>query len=245
MADHSSSNRASPSEVQRRLVFSLLRPVARLARRFQLPLKTIEELARLAYYAEARRDQTPQAEIAQQFGKSLRTIGSLERKLRSDFLAPETEVEAFRRVEDALAQAPLTADALAKRLGLDEAEITRLLQGLLASGRATKQADGHYALDRRFQSLVQQDLKARVDGLNHQLDVILGAVQARFLAPARESMARTLDFVVRPEDVPAFADAIVRTLRAQVIDAEEAALKQGGFDGYGLTVALAPTDSDD
>lgn len=239
------ADKTSTSELQRRLVFSLLRPVARLARRFALPLKAVEELARLAYYAEARRDQTPQAEVARQFDKSLRTIGSLERQLRSDFLAPEEEVEAFRLVEAALEQAPLSAAELSARLGVDDAEITRRLQGLLAAGRVTKAGDGAYALDRRFQSLVQEDLKARVDGLNHQLDVVLGAVQARFLAPSREAMARTLDFVVRPEDVPALADAIVRTLRAHVTDAEEAALKRGGFNGYGVTVALAPSDTDD
>lgn len=235
----------STSELQRRLVFSLLRPVARLARRFALPLKTIEELARLAYYAEARRDQTPQSEVARRFGKSLRTIGSLERMLRSNFLAPEAEVEAFRRVEAALEQEPATIAEMGERTGMDPDEVGRLLSGLVAAGRVLEQVDGRYALDRRFQSLVQDDLKARVDGLNHQLDVVLGAVQARFLSPSKEAMARTLDFVVRPEDVPALADAIVRALRTQVIDAEEAALKQGGFSGYGVTIALAPRLEDE
>lgn len=239
------SESTSPSELQRRLVFSLLRPVARLARRFALPLKTVEELARLAYYAEARRDQTPQAEVARRFGKSLRTIGSLERLLRSNFLAPEVEVEAFRRIEAALEQEPGTIAEVGERAGMDLDDVTRLMRGLAASGRVVKQPDGRYALDRRFQSLVRQDLKARVDGLNHQLDVVLGAVQARFLSPSREAMARTLDFVVRAEDVPALADAIVRALRSEVIEAEETALKKGGFDGYGLTIALAPRAEDD
>ena len=231
---------ASPSELQRRLVFSLLRPVARIAHRFRLPLKSIEELARLAYYAEARRDQTPQAEVAVRFGKSLRTIGGLERQLRSDFLAPEAEVEAFRRVEAALEQGPLDVEAVAKRTGLPSGDVARLMRGLTTTGRAKKQTDGTYALDHSYRSLVQQALKARIDGLNHQLDVVLAAVQGRFLAPEREAMARSFDFVVRPEDVQSLADAIVRGLRTQVIDAEEAALKTGGFQGYGVTVALGP-----
>ena len=165
--------------------------------------------------------------------------------MRSNFLAPEAEVEAFRRIEAALAQTPCTLAEVSARTGLQTEDVERRLSGLLAAGRVLEQADGQFALDRRFQSLVRDDLKARVDGLNHQLDVVLAAVQARFLSPSREAMARTLDFVVRPEDVPALADTIVRMLRTQVIDAEEAALKQGGFEGYGVTIALGPLPAED
>jgi hypothetical protein len=240
------ANTTSSSELQRRLLFSLLRPVARLAQRFDLPLKSLEELARLAYYAEARRDATPQAEIARRFGKSLRTIGTLERQLRSDFLAPEAEVESTRQIEGALAQGPLSQAVLIERAGVEASQANRLIKGMVATGRLLRQSDGTIALNRAFVSLVQSDLKARVDGLNHQLDVILDAVQARFLAPKKEASARTLDFVIRADQLPGLADAIIRLLRAEVIDAEEAALKTEGFEEYGLTVALAPkSDSSD
>lgn len=233
----------SSSELQRRLIFSLLRPVARMAQRFDLPLKSLEELARLAYYAEARRDQTPQAEIARRFGKSLRTIGTLERQLRSDFLAPESEIESTRKIEAVLAQGAMPQSELAECSGLEADQAQRLIKGMLATGRLLKQGDGRIALNRSFVSLVQSDLKARVDGLNHQLDVILDAVQARFLAPKRDAVARTLDFVIRADQLPGLADTIVRLLRAEVIDAEEAALKGEGFEEFGLTVALAPKPS--
>ena len=77
-------------ELQRRLVFSLLRPVARLSALFDLPLKSLEELARLAYLEQLRRGgAASQAEIAEAMQMSVRTVASLEKRYRGDFLAPE------------------------------------------------------------------------------------------------------------------------------------------------------------
>lgn len=237
-------------ELQRRLVFSLLRPVVRLCRRFRLPLKTLEDLCRLAYFEEARRrGDVSQAEVARAFGKSLRTIGTLEKQYRGNFLAPEHEIESTRAVEQAFAHGPRTVDEVVGSLDdLSSDEVRRTIVGLAAAGRIVT-VEGvplSYRLDHRFVSLVRGDLNARVDGLNHQLDVIGQAVSARFLSPQRESVARSLSFVATPKGVEALGDELVRELRGRVIETEEAALKSGQpFQRFGVTMALAPMENDD
>ncbi len=237
-------------EFQRRLVFSLLRPVVRLCRWFRLPLKTLEDLCRLAYFEELRRrNDVPQAEIARAFGKSLRTVGTLEKQYRANFFALEQEVEFSRAVEQAFAHGPRTVDEVAAALepGAPE-DVLRVVTGLVSAGRLRpmKTVPASFELDHRFVSLVRTDLAARIDGLNHQLDVIAHAVSARFLAPQRHSVARSLSFVATPADAKVLGDALVRELRARVIDTEEAALEGGdAFQRYGVTLALAPMENND
>lgn len=232
-------------ELQRRLVFSLLRPAARLSRLFRLPLGTLEDLCRLAYFEEVRRGgATPQAEVARIFGRSLRTVGQLERASRENFLAPEHEVERTRRLEDALEAGPLTAAEAAERLGESADELRGVLEGLAAAGRVDRLADGRFALDHTFVSLVRQDLTARIDGLNHQLDAVTAALLTRFFNPSAPTLARTLSFVADPATIEALGQRLAREMRAACGDAEEAALVEGRAEGrverYAATLALAP-----
>jgi hypothetical protein len=236
---------ASATELQRRVVYSLLRPAVRLARRFRLPLKTLEELVRLAYFEELRRGRgLAQSEVARIFGKSLRTVGMLEKQARGDFLAPEREVELTRRVEDAL-DTGSTADAVADQLGEPVDAVERVVAGLLGAGRAERLPDGRVALDRSYVSLVSEALVARVDGLNHQLDVLVSAVSARFLNGRGPATARTLSFVGTDEIIEALGAELARLARQKCGDAEEAALEAGGHRDFGFTFALAPLDEDD
>lgn len=231
-------------ELQRRLVYSLLRPAARLSRLFRLPLKTLEELIRLAYFEELRRGgAVPQSEVARVFGKSLRTVVQLEREYRDDFLAPAHEVERTRRVEDALEGGPLRAAEVAGRLGEPADEVRCLLEGLAAAGRVARDADDRYVLNRAFVSLVRDEIGARVDGLHHQLDVVTAAVVTRFLDGARPTVARTLSFVAAPEDVERLGQTLARAFREACGAAEDAALHKGGHARFGATFALAPMDA--
>lgn len=231
-------------ELQRRLVFSLLRPVARLSRLFRLPLKTVEELCRLAYFEELRRGgAVPQADVARVFGRSLRTVVQLEREYRDNFLAPEHEVERTRRIEDVLESGPLDAAEVARRLGEDAAVIGCVLEGLAATGRVARDGDGRYVLNRAFVSLVRDDFAARIDGLNHQLDVVTAAVVERFLDGARPTVARTLSFVGTPEDVERLGRTLIRVFREACGETEDEALRKGGHARWGATMALAPMDA--
>lgn len=241
----------SISELKRRLLYTLFQPAAALARRLHVPLDEFESLGRLAFYEELRgRGGMTQSEVAKFFGKSLRTVTSVEKQLQSDFLAPAREVELSRRVEERLSEKTWTPEALCVALGeSDEDEIRRILESLVHAGRAARadcaSESAAYSGVERYHSLVQSDLVARIDGVRHQLSVILAAVQARFLAPpddAKPSTARTLAFMGRPDDVAAMAEAIVREIRLRAIDVEESALQAGEYGHFAMTVAVAPSE---
>lgn len=240
-------------ELQRRLLFSLLRPAARFCRTFRIPAAVFEDLARLAYYEELRRrGGLSQAQAAAASEVSLRTVSRLERSLGTEFLAPEDEVELERRVERLFEAESLDADQAVARLPDVPANVVqRVLDSLTAAGRLKREGEPpRYANGASFASLVRSDLKARVDGLNHQLDTVLASVRARFFArpePAATppiGVARTVSFRLRPEDAPAFAAALVQFVRAQVGEAEAAALAQGGGEPCAITLALAPMPED-
>ena len=223
------------------MVFSLLRPVARLSRLFRLPLGTVEDLCRLAYFEELRRGgATPQSEVARVFGRSLRMVGQLEREYRDNFLAPEREAERARRLEDALEAGPLTSAEAAQRLAEDPYELRGVLEGLAAAGRVHHLADDRFALNHAFASLVRADLTARIDGLNHQLDVVTAALLTRFFDEKAPTIARTLAFVADPATVEALGQRLAREMRTACGEAEDAALDSGRARRYGATLALAP-----
>ncbi len=245
----------SPLELHRRLIYSLLRPVVRMARRFRVPLKGVVELARLAYFEELRREGgSTQNGIADDLGVSRRTVATLEAQHKSDFLAPERELEFARAVEHSLADTPESAAEVAARLddrGGDDVEVQRVLDALAASGRAAATGGGpgddsrRYALNRGFRSLVRNDLHARIDGLNQILDVVTSAVRGRLAGDdPRPTVARTLSLVGTAKAVDGLARDLVHTLRHRCTDAEEESLNDGGTDRYAVTLVLAPLDGD-
>ena len=235
-------------ELQRRVIYALLQPVVALCRRFHVPLDVIEGLTRLAYYEELRRrGNATQSQVAEVFGTSLRTVVGVERRFRTDFLTPEYEMELARRLEEALGAGPRGSDELAAELAAAGAGVARSLASLAGTGRVIasgSNGDEHFALSGRFQSLVRDDLLGRIDGLRHQLEVLTAAVTARFLGDGdeRPSVARTLAFLGRPEDVQTMIDELVRALRLRAIDVEERALEGGPRERYGVTMAIAPID---
>jgi len=245
------SSLATIPELQRRLIFTLLWPVVSMCRRFRVPLDVLEQLTRLAYYEELRRgEKATQAQVADVFGMSLRTVVGLERQYRSEFLAPEYEVELSRQLEELLGQGERTAQELAELVEAPITDVQRALSNLVAAGQARRvETDGaaRYVLSERYQSLVRDDLISRVDGLKHQLQVLVSAITRRFFANGGggPSVARTLAFVGSADDVDAMADDLIRALRMHAIDVEEKALKHGSYDRYGLTLALAATSDVD
>ena len=235
-------------ELQRRIVYALLQPVAAWCGRFRLPLSTLEQLARLAYYEDLRRrGGATQTEVAERFGKSLRTVVGIERQYRGDFLAPAHEEELARRVLETIASGELRAADVAAELDIDVGEARRALAGLVRTGHASRDGDGRYRRSQPFQSLVRDDLLARLAGLRHQLQVISATLDKRFFGRrgGKPAVARTLSFLATEEDARALADSLPRQLRVAAIDLEERALENGGHEQFGLTFALAPTRNDE
>lgn len=239
---------------QRALVLALLRPAVRLCRRFRLPLKTLEDLARLAYFESLRQGgRVPQAEVARLTGVSLRTVVALERQAREGIAATAEERALQRHIEESLGrEGGQTAAGLADHFETPVEVMDRMLAALTAEGRVIQDgpaAQARYRIDPRFVSLVSTDRAARLDGLNHQLDVLGAAVEGRFLRSEGRSMARTFTFVATPQALDALLQTLPQHFRASVIATEEASIgecaegesaRSGGQQTYGATFAIGP-----
>ena len=235
----------SVTELERRVLFALVGPAAAWCRKMRVPLNELEQLSKLAYYEELRhRGNATQAEVADVFGKSLRTIVEVERQYRSTFLAPEYEESLSRRVEEALTDAPQTATALALAVDADPNDVERVVGALNVIGRVDGDPESGYVRSTELRSLVRDDLLARIDGLKHQLEVLMATVNNRFAHDKKQmpSMARTLAFLGTRESIEEMGRAIARELRLRAIEVEEHALQEGGYERYGLTFALAATE---
>jgi len=212
-----------------------------------MPTHTLEELARLAYYEELRTaGGMSQAEVARVFGRSLRTVTTVEQSYRDDFLGPEREVELARRVTQALRGGARSLPDLAAVLpDHDEDEVERCVSGLVGAGVVLHTAANP---EPRFElvpylSLVRDDLLSRLSGLAHQLEVVTSAVRTRFLgSDPRPAVARSFSFVGTEAEMARLADHLVVVLREACGSAEDRSLRQAGHERYSATLALAPDE---
>ena len=234
-----------------RLLFAFLRSAAKLAARADLPLERFVELAQVAYFQELRKDAPRDlGAVARRLGVSLRTAGTLNRRAKGDFFAPESRVESLRMLTARLLDGPVRQSALFAELGdpdEDDAvlELERSIHLLRQTGwvEATADPDPELSLSTRLRSFVSDDLDRRLDGLNHQLDILVSSVRQRFHAGNDESArARSWFFAAREADVPDFIEETVRALRHGAIDLEETALADGTYRRFGVTVAITPVE---
>lgn len=194
------------AELVQRLVYSLLLPAVRMALAHGLPLKELMRLGELAAYHEARRRDLTNAEIAERLDVSIRKVAELSRRLKENFLAPDTRHGLPRRIEFMLWGEPASL-ARIKQAFADEAEadVEAAVASLEAQGRIRK-VEGRTERYERVRSqavLVNDQLLARIDGLDNLLGNVADVVHSRFLeASPPESFARTLSLRVRRSDLP-------------------------------------------
>lgn len=235
---------AQVREAQLRLIYSLLKPVVRAAARFHVPMRTLAELVRLAYFEHlSRQEGLTQAEIARRLGQTDRHMRSLARKLRSDFFAAEHEVGVVREVENQIAAAHPTMDQLGHTLAhLPAGELDRALSVLGAEGRIELGPDGRLQAPARYHVLASDQFHHRVDALNHFLDGMYRAVLHRLVFDEREgSMVKAISFSAMPEALQAFITRFEGDLRREIAALEEDAAFQGHAETrYTLGVTLAP-----
>jgi hypothetical protein len=231
-------------EAQLRFVYSLLKPVVRAAARFHVPMRTLTELVRLAYFEHLRREGLSQAEIGRRLGQSDRHMRSLAQRLKGDFFAAEHKVGVSRELEDLIASARPRPSELARRLPhVDAAELDEVLAELQKQGRAEVGADGRLQTPARYHVLSSQQFHHRVDALNHFLDGMYRAVVQRLLLDQREgAMAKAITFSARPEALAAFVARFEGELRQGIAALEEEATFAGETEHrytLGLTLAQA------
>ena len=242
-------------ELESRVLYSLLLPAVRLARRCHVSLDRVTEMVTLAYVGDLRSTGLTLKESATALGKSIRTVTGITRRLREDFFAPEREHGLPRRVEYLLFSQPLTADELLKALNqgpvvghqvVSSEALHGALQILVDEGRARQEAraggEAVYEVTQRYANLVRAGLSRRVDALNHLGEALADTVMSRFFDENEVAFARTLTFSAPVAGVMALRKKVYDTVRLAASDLEDEAAETGSSgEKYSLVFAITPT----
>jgi hypothetical protein len=230
-------------ETQLRLEYSLLRVAVRAAARFRVPMRTLTELVRLAYFEVLRRQGLTQAEIGRRLGQTDRHMRTLAQRLRSDFFAAEREVGLLREVESTVAHKRMTEVELVEALPSWRAqEIRRAVEELIEEKRVVRTEDGYLEFGTRYNILASDQFHRRIDALNHFLDGLYQAVMHRLVHDEKKTaMIKTITFSADPDQLEAFIARLEGELRREVATLEEAVMFEGAAEHrYTLGLTLAP-----
>ena len=232
-------------EAQLRLLYSLLKPVVRAAARFHIPMRTVSELVRLAYFEHLQREGLTQLEIGKRFGQTDRHMRSLAKRLKGDFFAAEQDVGLVREIENWVAASHPRLDELSGKFpDVDAAELDRAVTVLTNEGRIELGPDQRLQAPARYHVLSSDQFHHRVDALNHFLDGMYRSVLHRLVFDDREgSMVKAISFTAIPISLQAFMTRFEGELRRSIAALEEEAEFQGKTDArFTLGVTLAPID---
>jgi transcriptional regulator len=219
--------------------------VVRAAARFHIPMRTVSELVRLAYFEHLQREGLTQADIAKRFGQTDRHMRSLAKRLKSDFFAAEHDVGVVREIENLVAAARPRPDEIAVKVPeIEPAELDRAMTVLATEGRIELAEDGRLQAPARYHVLSSDQFHHRVDALNHFLDGMYRAVLHRLVFDDRQgSMVKAISFTALPSSLQAFVARFEGELRRNIAALEEEAQFQGKTDArYTMGVTLAPID---
>jgi hypothetical protein len=241
-----SENVADPTRrSELRLVYSLLKPAIRLAERFRLPMRTMTDLVRLAYYEHLRERGLSNSEIALRLGQTERNVRSFGQRTRTEFFAAEREVGALRDVENAIAAGAVDVDAIAQHLPeLDRGELDEALSHLQREGRIKRDAHGKWTASHEYVVLSSEKFHHRIDAVNHFLDTSYRAIVQRLVLDNRQdARVKTISFSAVPQLLQRFLQRLEGELRRDIADLEE----QATFDGdenrrYGIAFVCTPVD---
>jgi hypothetical protein len=196
----------SQEEYKARVLFAMLAPAARLAVRFRTSLREMKHLIELSIYREARRRGLKMKEVQALLSISMSKVGLLSKDLKEHFAAPDQAHGLPRRLLSLLWAGPLSEARLLQALeGQHEAsDILAALAQMVADKRLslTQERTPRYQLGEPQYRLVQEPWMARVDALGDLMEVVVRTVEARFFEGDERAMARSLNFRVKPEDLP-------------------------------------------
>ena len=195
----------SDDELRMRVIYSILGPAAKLARRFMVSLKELTSLFEMACYHELKRASLTLDESAEKLGISRRKVAQLSKRLKTNFFQPEQRHGLPRRIEYMLWAGAMTQGRIRQALPEhDAAAVDEALDELVRQERVNlvqEEPTRKYAVPEAEFRLYQRDWMARIDGLNNLLANLTDAVVGRFFDGDERSFARTLNFRIRREDV--------------------------------------------
>lgn len=199
MTPHAPPDDLTRDELLQRILYALLRPTAKLASAFDLPLKELTQLIELAYFRELRAQGLTLPETGQALAISTRKAGRLSRLLREKFLDAEREHTLPRRIEFMLWSQPMSQARLNQVLpDVSEDALGEALETLLREGRITP-VQGRvteYKPALSLRKLPRDTWMRRLGGLMSFADNLADATWGRFFRATPGTQARTVSFSI-------------------------------------------------
>lgn len=230
-------------EMQLRLVYSLIKPAVRAAARFGIPIRSLGEMVRLAYFEHLSRSGMSVGDIAKRFGQTPRHMRSLAQRLKADFFRAERDVGLAREVEALVAErSPSEDDLIAALPTWDAAEVRAAVAELVGEERIERGGDGRLHMARQYVVLRSDEFHHRIDSLNHLMDGTWRAVLHRLVYDDRETaLMKTISFSALPGELVDFIRRLEGELRRELAALDESASFQGKADSrYTMALTLAP-----
>lgn len=230
-------------EMQLRLVYSLVKPAVRAAARFGIPIRTIGELVRLAYFEHLSRTGMSLGDIARRFGQTPRHMRSLAQRLKEDFFRAERDVGLAREVEALVAErGPDEAELVAALATWEADEVRAAVAELVAEQRIERGAGGRLHMAKQYVVLRSDEFHHRIDSLNHLMDGTWRAVLHRLVYDDRETaMMKTISFSAVPAELIQFLHKLEGELRRELAALDESAGFQGQAESrFTMALTLAP-----
>jgi len=228
---------------QARLQHSLLRLGARLATRFQIPMRTLSELMRMAYYAELRERGLPHNQIARHMDQTDRNIRYYALRHRENFFAGEVEPGLLRSVEELVAErSPTGAELRALLPEANERLLGVVLKDLLGEGRILLREDQRYVAGPMSAGLRHEGFEERLEALEPTLQALSEAVTSRLVYD--ESVgARIKSITFRGQEgaTLGFLTRFEAELRQGLMELEKQADTSGRGQEYALNLTIGPT----
>jgi hypothetical protein len=224
-----------------------MKPAIRVAARFSIPIRTMLDLVRLAYFEELRARGMSNAEIAAVFGQSERHMRSLAARLETDFFAAERDVGFVRAIEAEIANGRDTRGALRKHFAAAaESDLEAALATLTSEGRIDT-VDGRFVTSRRYVTLQTEGFKHRIDAINHFLEGGYRAVLHRVIFNDEQlATLKTISFSAIAEELKDVWGTLEGALRKDLAQLDENACFSGrSEERYTIAIALAPAGDEE
>jgi hypothetical protein len=234
----------SDSELQRRVVYSLLMAAVKLARVFGMPLKELTGWVETAYFREVRAQGLTLRQSSQALDVSHRTAVRLSKQLReSFFFLPEASHNLQRRVEFMLGPQAMSAARIRQVLpDAEAAQVDQAIAHLLEQGRI-REIPGRTLMYQSVGSvrrLPRDTWMARIGALNSFVENLAGATYGRFFNQEPQAFARTVSFPVAPEDFERLQQLYEEQLRPAIEELGKDAEENPGSVPMQLSLCWAP-----
>jgi len=230
-------------ELQRRVLYAIVRPLVRLAEAFRVPLAEVVDLVQTAYFHHLRDKGLKLAAIGERLAISERGAKRLAKQLRETFLDAERRYDLPVRIEFMVWATPMSRTKVKQVLGVPGRDVEEAIDQLIGEGRLLEEEEGRtprLVVNRRVNSLVRDTWLTRIGGLNSFLGNLSDAVYGRFFRAEPQALARTLSFLVRRGDEGELERIFTEVLVPAIQALDERGQAADEAESFRLSLCWAP-----